>query len=274
MGYPIDPYPDHSPNFSRALQIAGETLQEQFNSEGGKFADDLDYRWLKPDQTWPSFEHFIFGFRNQIFAVLVATTADGQISLSNKEIDRCLEPCASNNLVPCLFLVDELTMRPCRDGWNLVHLLTRKPINPENIATEEQVEMSEWELRNYSIQVVKNHIKNQGMNVVSSQDILQIDPQIWFVDKDGARAWVIVRHYPMTNGDEKLQWVGFERSNPELLSFDGYHAAVSIASSAPALRRKDGELIPLSQRFTGDAPRYRGDTFYVKFEGLQRIFVC
>ena len=35
----------------------------------------------------------------------------------------------------------------------------------------------------------------------------------------------------------------------------------------------EGKLIPLSQRFTGDAPLYRGDAFHIKFEGIKRIYV-
>ncbi len=52
-----------------------------------------------------------------------------------------------------------------------------------------------------------------------------------------------------------------------------YFAAVALASCAPVLRDLDGRVIPLSERFTGNAPLYRGDGFSIKYDGLKRIHV-
>ena len=249
-------------------------IQAQFNRLKGKLDLAHDYKWVKPELSWPSFDHLTFGYRNQIFSVLVASVRNGKVSLRSEEISRCLAACEENNLVPCLFLVDEVTMRPTAAGWNLVHLESRNPISPDEMGSDLQVEMSDWELRNFSIQVVRSHIEDQGGKIDSFCDVLGIDPQIWFVDGKGQRAWAIVRHYPQITGDEKSEWTGYERSNPRLSAFDGYHAAISIASNAAFLNAKDGKSIPLSERFTGKAPLYRGDQFYIKFEGLERIYVC
>jgi len=35
----------------------------------------------------------------------------------------------------------------------------------------------------------------------------------------------------------------------------------------------DGSIIPLSERFTGKAPLYRGDGFHIRYEGLKRIHI-
>lgn len=273
MSYLIDP-PDPHPEFYRARNAAGIAIQEQFNRLGGRLEEARDYKWVKPELSWPSFDHFTFGYRNQVFAVLVGIVRNGTVCLTSQEIDRCLAACTEHNIVPCLFLVDEATLQPVAEKWNLVHLETRRKIVPEEIATDLQVEMSEWEIRNFCIQIVRRHIEEQGGKIDSFCDLLGIDPQIWFEEVNGQRAWVIVRHYPQINGSENSEWIGFERSNPNLSTFDGYHAAVSMASNAAALYGRDGKLIPLSQRFTGSAPLYRGDEFYIKFEGLQRIYVC
>ena len=272
MGYQIDTH-EPSEQFLKARQIAGFSLQKRFECESGKVDASNDYKCIKSELSWPSFDHLTFSYRNQVFSVLVGIEGESGLSLNKKEIDCCLDACSANNLIPCLFLIDGLTMLPSSEGWNLVHLATRQSVIPAECTDEASIEMSEWELRNFCIQLVRNHIKDMCGEVLSFCDVLNIDPQIWFYDKDGNRSWVIVRHYPKITGAEKSAWIGFEKSNPQLSPFDGYFAGVSIASSAPSLKGKDGVLIPLSERFTGNAPLYRGDGFYIKFEGLQRIFV-
>jgi beta-xylosidase len=137
-----------------------------------------------------------------------------------------------------------------------------------------QIEMSEWELRNFAIQIVRNSITEGGASeIISFTDVLGVDPQIWFEDDQGNRAWVIVRHCPQMTGNEWKEHAGLEKSNPQLRPYDGYFAAVSLASSAPVLLDLEGKLIPLSERFTGQAPLYRCDSFHIKFNGLKRIHV-
>ncbi len=126
--------------------------------------------------------------------------------------------------------------------------------------------MSEWELRNFSIQVVRDQLsKDEDKTILSYCDVLGIDSQIWFKNDSRERNWIFVRHYPAIQGDEKDEWTGSEQSNPQLQQYAGYLAAVSMASSEPVLYDLDGELIPLSERFTVKAPLHRGDGFYIKF---------
>jgi hypothetical protein len=163
-------------------------------------------------------------------------------------------------------------LRPTSEGWNLTHFTTGARIIPDEIANEINIPMSEWELRNFAVQVVRNHIEQERKgNILSFCDVLQIDPQIWFEDINGNRCWVVVRN--LKNENDASHWIGLEKSNPQLKPYDGFFAGVSLASSAPILCDTDGNLISLSERFSGKAPLYRGDQFYVKFDGLQRIHV-
>lgn len=272
MSHQIDSN-EPSEQFLRARHVAGQALQQQFAREGGKVEPPIDYRWVKAELTWPSFDHLTFGYGNQIFSVLVDLTEAGRSGLTHKEINRCVEACEANHLIPCAFQIDARSTKPISAGWNLTHLVTHKSVVPSEWTNTDKIEMSEWELRNFCIQIVRNHIEEIGGEVMSFCDVPAIDPQIWFKDKSGNRAWVVVRHFPQITGDEKSAWIGFEKTNPQLSGFDGYLAAVSIASGEPILLSREGTIIPLSQRFNGDAPLYRGDKFYIKFEGLQRIFV-
>jgi hypothetical protein len=272
MSFPID-RPNLSPVFVEVWTIAGVALQAQFRQEAGKVEPQVDYRWIKAELTWPSFDHLTFGYGNQIFSVLVDVTHDGQFGLTEQQIDRCLKACTENNLIPCIFRVNPDPIRPASAGWNLEHLVTSQPIVPKEWANSERVELSEWELRNFSIQIILNHIDEIGGEVLSFCDVPGVDPQIWFSDKAGNRSWVIVRHFPKLSDDQASTWFGFEKSNPQLLDYDGYFAALSIASGEPILLDRDGSVIPLSERFTGLAPLYRGSMFDINFDKLQRIFV-
>lgn len=258
-----------------ARNVAGVALQERFRSEGGKFEPPRDFRWIKAEFTWPSFDHLTFGYGNQVFSVVVELLEGGQSLMTEKERRRCTEAASAFGLVPCSFAVDVRTMRPASGGWNLTHLATGRPVNPSEQVTTAPIEMSEWELHNFAIQVVRGYIERDvGGKVDSFCDVVGLDPQIWFKDSRGAKCWVIVRHLRTIVGNEGKQWAGKEKIASALQSHDGYFAAVCLASASPVLRDAGGNVVPLSERFTGRAPLWRCDPFHVKFEGLQRIHVA
>lgn len=274
MKYQIDQI-EPSPQFLEARNLAGSNLEKKFSEGLGKYEPPMDYRWLKAEMTWPSHDHLTFGYGNQIFSVLVSIENGSQSSLTPRAIQTCKEVCKKNSLIPCCYTVNANPLRPKAPGWNLTHLETGEPVVPGEWVTRETIPLSEWELRNLVIQIVREQIANSGKGEVESFcDVSGIDPQIWFKDKEGEMCWVIVRHHPKINGDEKQAWIGCEESNPLLQKYDGYFAAVSIASSATVLRDLEGNVIPPSKRYNGEAPLYRCDGYCVRFEGLQRIYVC
>jgi hypothetical protein len=273
MSYQIDPA-EPSPQFLHARNVAGVTLQEQFKKLGGKLDGPHDFRWVKAELTWPSFDHLTFAYGNRVFSVLVDAVVDGRSGISRQAMDRFLEAARENDLIACVFPVRTESMRPISAGWNLFDAVELTPIDPESFDTNGQVVMSEWELRNFAIQIVRDAITRDGSSeILSFTDVLGVDPQVWFQDADGNRAWVIVRHCPQITGNEWEPYAGLEKSHPQLHAYDGYFAAVSLASSATVLRDLDGNIVPLSARFTGKAPLYRGDGFHIKFDGLRRIYV-
>jgi hypothetical protein len=145
---------------------------------------------------------------------------------------------------------------------------------PDESCDDIKVEMSGWELHNFSIQIVRDHVeKKLNGSILSYCDVNGIDPQIWFQDGQGNRSWIIVRHFSKIVGEESTNFIGIVKNNPQLAPFDGFFAGVSVASSEPFIHDLDAKAVPLSKRFDGSAPVYRGDGFYVKFEGIERIHV-
>lgn len=273
MGYEID-RTSPSPQFLNARNVAGCTLQEQFKKFGGKVEDPKDFRWVKAELTWPSFDHLTFAYGNRVFSVLVDALQGGRTAISRQAMERLLDATRENNLVPCIFPVNTETMTPASGGWNLFDAIDRTPVDPGAFDMSKQIVMSEWELRNFVIQIVWNSIIQEGASeILSFTDVLGVDPQIWFQDSQGNRAWVIARHFSQVTGREWEEYVGLEKSNHQLMPFDGYFAAFALASSEPLLLDVEGNLIPPSQRFTGKAPLYRGDGFHIKFDGLKRIHI-
>ncbi len=271
--YPIDTA-EPSPRFLHARQVAGVTLQDQFQKESGKAKPGKDYRWIKAELTWPSFDDLTFAFGNQVFSVLVDLVEGGRSTLPQAARERCIKACRENRLVPCVFAVDAQTMQPVSGGWNLKHLVEMRDLIPADCVTQERIPMSAWERRNFAIQIVRDHLKKKsGTTEMSFCDVLDIDPQIWFEEPGQERSWVIVRDYPVITGSESKEFIGIEQIHSQLRPFDGYFAAVSFASSEPFLYDLSGALIPLSKRFDGSAPLYRGDGCHIKFDGLERIHV-
>jgi hypothetical protein len=273
MSYRIDAN-EPSEQFLRARENASGLLQEQFSKFAGNLPPQKDFKWIKAELTWPSFDHLTFAYGNQVFSVLIDLMDSDHSSLQPGEVARCMNACTENNLIPCVFPVDSRTLVPLSSGWNLYHLADKHEIDPYGMTDDSRIEMSEWEIRNFCIQIVRGHLNEKmGAQELSFCDVLGIDPQIWFQDEEGSRSWVVVRHYPAITGEEKSKWVEFERSNPQLAAYDGFLAAVSLASSETILLDKSGRIIPPSERFSGNGPLYRGDGFYIKFDGLQRIHV-
>ena len=273
VSYQIDPNKP-SEEFLRARHVAGIRLQEMFQQLGGRVDSQHDFRWIKADLTWPSFDHLTFAYENQVFSVLVDLVQNRRGTITSKEVRRCIDACTENNLVPCIFPVDKRSLSPLKPGWNLSHPESGAAVVPEDLVDDVKVEMSEWELQNFAIQIVRGHIeKNAGGKILSFCDVMGIDPQVWFEDDQGKRSWVIVRHFPQLTGEESKDFIGVEKTNPQLAKFDGFFAGVSVASSEPVTHDLDAKTVPLSKRFDGSTPIYRGDGFYVNFKGIERIHV-
>ena len=279
-----------------AINLAGKALQERFNRENKENDRHGSFRWIKTELTYPAFDHFTFACGNQVFPVFVELIRDGVSLMQDKERARLVEAAAANRLVPCLWKMNIVSLRrsfvnrvfcgkpPAGDhfrmepadanGWNLWDARTGARIVPSALATDERIEMSEWELRNFAIKIVRDDLAEKGWNVTSFCDVVEIDPQIWFLDDKGRACWALVRFLKNPEDDDFHKWVGYEEKDTRLKAYDGFFAGVGAASAEPVLFDKSGEIVPLSERFTGKAPLWRGDGLCIRYGGLKRIYVA
>lgn len=277
----------------RARNIAGEYLERRFHKLNENKTEQYDqFIWVKPEFTSPSFEHITFGYKNAVFPVLVDILIDGRSTLPEKK--RCLlcDESLKHNLTPCLFEVvrrqlkpsddglfngiagqSAYNLQPASDGWNLKHARTGELLDPTDFGSDMDTPMSKWELRNFAIGVVRKHgLKDAGFVMDSFCDIPEIDPQMWFHDREGKRSWAIVRYQSSYNESAADEFRDFVKENPHLAPYDGYFAAVSAAMADAVIRDQNGEVISLSRRFDGSMPLYRGHKMYINFRRMIPIY--
>lgn len=283
-----------SPIVVRARNVAGEHLESMFQKLNvGKEKRFDQFHWVKPEFTSPSFEHFTFGYKNSVFPVLVDVVVDGKSTLPQEKIDLLIQESNKYILVPCIIKVKYTKIEPDAnglvngvygksaysltvdsEGWNLFHAETGEPLDPCRIAHDNPMPMSEWELMNFAIGIVRScAVEKEGFKLDSFCDIPGIDPQIWIRDSGGKHAWVLVRFQSVLNEGEIEKYKEFVSSHPYLKPYDGYFALVSAVSSEPVLHDMFDRVVPLSKRFDGSQPIYRGSGMYVNFKRMIKIHV-
>ena len=75
----------------------------------------------------------------------------------------------------------------------LIHAETGQLIDPIALISDPKLGMSDWELHDFFVQVVRDYIAEKlGRQLISSQGNPHVDPSIWFVG-DNVPEWVVVR---------------------------------------------------------------------------------
>jgi hypothetical protein len=148
--------------------------------------------WLKATLSPPFLEHFSFRLGNQLFYVRIEDvdgvvespgTVDGLLSIANGcKGHACLMPMKKKADEWACVVAD----------WGLLDAVTGKPINPVAFISDEKIEMTDWELQDFAVQVVRNDIEKNGRKLMSWQSNPNVDPSIWFVGDNGPE-WVVVR---------------------------------------------------------------------------------
>lgn len=259
---------DLSNVYFEAYDLVGNHIQKMIGERTS------DFTWIRAEPTRPSFDDLNFRYKNQVFSVLIKIFD----KVSGKEIittgrEAMFEKCTKeNNLVPCIFPIDfELVpttepfwgykLEPYKtpahkltpqnpDDWNLFRFKTHEKIDPIKLASDTPVLMSDYEMQNFAIQIVRNQLKKDGFKLESFCDAPGITPQVWFQDKNGKMCWVCVEYGP---NEKEIKAPDISNMpNSILAEHDGYFAPVGI------------------QPMKGDK-NYRGIGYYVDYSGLINI---
>lgn len=243
-----EPFPTE---FQRAWSCAGQHLDQQAGP---------GLQWLRAWLTPPVAEHLGFRMGNQIIFIFVEV--DDWWTFDRDQHRVFLDAAREANAVPCLMPMQLLgeAYRPVLPGWGLKHALTGQLVDPVALVSDELIEMTDWELRDFAVQVVRNQLRGEGKKLWSWQSSLEIDPSLWFEDEEGP-AWVIVRavRHPETKAALPAN-VDAIREAMIHVTQRGFFAAVAVASAEDPCDPGRG-VVPL----------YRGHAMNVRYEGLEPV---
>lgn len=233
-----------------ARDIAGNQIQKNMNLLN-------QCRWIRNEHTYPAFDNMNFVYKNRIFSVVIdIQDAEGNSYLPEEYVKRQLHAGECYNLIPCKFPVivpdlDEPEIKsviPKTGGWNLFHTATEDPVFPEQLATMENVVMSEWELHHYGIRFAIKYLKSKNVRVLGFQDTLEVDPQIWFEDPTGRKCWAVIRT-EITKGKDVKKPKKIKEIIRRCFKNDGYFAGVCVSPVGNSVLYRGGKMNMTFTRF-------------------------
>lgn len=242
--------------FARCWQAAGLHLQ---NSAQGPIDS-----WIRAHLNPPFLEHLSFRLGNQLFFIRIED-ADGVLETPGSR-DGLLTIADNCQGHACLMPMKRIggEWKPQAAGWGLIDARTAAAVTPPSLITDELIPMTEWELQDFAVQIVRNDIEKNGFQLMSWQNNPEVDPSIWFVGHNGPE-WVVVKtlRYPAktANRPTNLQAI---KASAARLSNKGSLAWVKVASS-------EDPFDPLAEQNGNFVPLFRGHGMYVSYEGLEPL---
>ncbi len=153
---------------------------------------------------------------------------------------------------------------PVEKGWGFLNARTWRSVNPPDILSDDQIEMSDWEIQDFAVQVVRNRIEKDGHTLMSWQSYPHIDPSIWFEGPEGPE-WVVVRavRYPLKKAEKPDNLPELHKSCIAVGSIGNFASVLFTSLHDPfdALAEQNGNIAPL----------HRGEKINIQYRGLQRL---
>lgn len=244
-----------SPEFLKCWQAAGNHLNKQ--AQGGIQS------WLRAHPYPPFLEHLSFRLGNQVFFVRVED-ADKRIEGpgSMRGLMSIADGCKGH---ACIMPMKKKFLGGVwvteRGGWGLVDARTGAAVDPAMLITDQKIEMTDWELQDFAVQVVRDQIEKEGYQVMSWQGNPDVDPAIWFVGKSKRPEWVVVRavRYPRNQATKPANWAAIAAGCAHMSNV-GHFAQVAFASTDQPFEAKGETPVPL----------WRGHGVHVRYSGLER----
>lgn len=247
-----------SPEFIKCWQAAGLHLQKQ--SQGSLQS------WIRADFNPPFLEHLSFRIGNQLFFIQLYDvdnnletpgSLEGLKRISNSSKGHaCLMPMQKRD--------DE--WMAAENNWGLVDLKTNKVINPLDFVSDELIEMTDWELHDFAIQIVRDNLKQEGKKITSWNGDIEIQPSIWF-ENGNTLQWIVVKFSRWPNDKpeipKNISVIANEIKKISGIS-KGNYASLSIVNANDPFdpsAKKSGNFMLL----------YRGHGLMTKYEGLISI---
>ena len=217
--------------------------------------------WLKATPYPPFLEHLSFRVGNQNFYIRV-TDVSGDIDGPGSE--RGLFAIADGSNGHACFMPMRKKLFggwvPERTGWGLVDARTGKAVNPIDLVSDEKIVMSDWELQDFAVQVVRTQLEKEGFKLMSWQGNPNVDPALWFVGESKRPEWVVVRasRFLEEEAVRPSNWADIAAGCAPTGKI-GHFAPVAVLSADELFNFESDEPAPL----------YRGHAMHVEYGGLE-----
>ena len=245
-----------SKEFSKCWQAAGVHIQNQVQ---GPLQS-----WLRAHLNPPFLEHLSFRLGNQLFFIQLQDVDDvlempGNLGGLLSVADGCQGHAC---LMPMKKIAGE--WRCVATGWGLIDARTERTVNPVALISDERIEMTDWELHDFAVQVVRSQLEKDGRQLMSWQGNPNVDPSIWFVGDNGPD-WVVVRAARWPERDVAVpKNIDQIAANCRTTGETGHFAVVGATNSNDPFdpqAKISGNYIPL----------VRGEGVSVSYKGLKLI---
>jgi hypothetical protein len=242
---------------------------DAYNSMGAHFNGlrkmmPESFSFLRMQPVPPLLDHLSFKIGNQIFFVYMDPLDQSVEPVSN--LGAMIDFAENSAAIPCLMLMKRTSLgwEPATSGWGLVDARTGKPVNPPDLVTDELIEMSDWELHDFAVQVVRNTLAEQeDINVTSYCSNPGIDPSVWFLDSETGEEGYVVVH--------GARYPNLEAAPPEdpesLIEHCAFRTRNAFFASVGAANNED-PFDPDALTNGNFLPLYRGGGMVVRYQGL------
>ena len=216
-------------------------------------------KWLKSDLIPPFLDHISFRIGNQLFFVRIEDKDNELDTPSNPDGLKMIADGCNGIACHMPMIRKGVGWEVYTSDWGLINPETKALINPYELVTDENIIMTDWEMQDFAVQIVRNYIKDKlGFKILSSQGSPSVYPSLWFkgtekdecVIVDSARFGDFMPELP-SNIDEIIKSVSDITDKVHFATVCFYHSD----------QKNNKRVLPL----------YRGHCLEIKFSGLSLV---
>jgi len=220
-------------------------------------------RFIRNSLTPILLDHFSFTLGNQIFFIHV-NDADNQIDPPST-VDGCIYASKMGKGIPCILTMKKISDEhwiPANSGWGLRHARTDEPVHPRDLLTNDDIEISDWEVQDIGLRRIVADIKKSGGTIVSFNSDPTVKPSLYFEDEHNTLHFVVLStsRYPF---EPKLS----EDITSEIKKRSGYFISSGFRAEI-TLVSADDPFDPNAKSNGNYLPLIRGKGYHQKFTGL------
>jgi hypothetical protein len=229
----------------------------------GKQVDGGIQSWLRSHPYPPFLEHLSFRLGNQLFFVRIEDV-DGKV-LGPGNPRGVITAARQANGHACVLPMKKRVFGDSwvaeMPRWGLIDAVTRQPVDPVALISDQKIEMTEWEVHDLAVQVVRDYLKREGFELMSWQGNPGVDPAIWFIGTSRRPEWVVVRSakFPADSASKPSNWQDIVTGCSKMSTI-GHFASVAVVSVNQLFRSDNEQPVPL----------WRGHGMHVRFTGLEK----